>query len=126
MLGEDVQDIDDSILPMEIEPLPPRNWSIKEWIQHFKDTYGVSVLALLIFVYFNMGFRVLFTLTMKDLFKHYLKLEPAEAQFFSSIIFLPWGLKVFIGMFIDNIRILGSKRNIYLKVSGIMMALSLL
>lgn len=125
MFREDAQEFDDSILPMEIEPTPSRNWTIRQWIKHFQDTYGMSVLALLIFVYFNMGFRVLYTLTMKDLFKHYLGLEPAEAQFFSSIIFLPWGLKVFIGMFIDNIRILGSKRNIYLKVSGIMMALSL-
>lgn len=72
-----------------------------------------------------MGFRVLFSLTMKDLFKHYLDLEPSEAQYFSSIIYLPWGLKVFIGMFVDNVKIFGSARNIYLKISGVIMSVAL-
>lgn len=95
-----------------------RNMSVSQWYYHFKNTYGYSALALLMYVYFNMGFRVLYNLTMKDLFKHYLELEPAEAQYFSSVVFLPWGLKIFIGMFVDNVQIMGSKRNIYCKISG--------
>jgi len=73
-----------------------------------------------------MGFRALLTLTIKDLFKHYLNLEPAEAQYFSSIMYLPWALKVFIGMFVDNVKILNSSRNIYLKISGAIMMISLI
>jgi hypothetical protein len=69
------------------------NYSIKQWILHYKNTYGISVCLLLTFVYFNMGFRALLSLTVKDLFKHYLELEPTEAQFFSAAIYFPWGLK---------------------------------
>ena len=89
-------------------------------------TYGFSVIVLLTFVYFNMGFKVLFGLTVKDLFKQYLDLQPTEAQYFSSIMYLPWGLKVFIGMFVDNVRIMGSSRNIYLKISGVIMMMTMI
>lgn len=73
-----------------------------------------------------MGFSILYVLTLKDLFKHYLVLEPSEAQFFSSITTIPWGLKVLFGIFIDNVRIFGSVRTIHLKISGVSMAVILL
>jgi len=128
MFSEENHAFDDNTITLDIgDENQPRNrsYSIAGWYRHFRDTYGCSVLLLLVFVYFNMGFRVLFSLTMKDLFKHYLKLEPAEAQFFSSIIALPWGLKLFIGIFVDNVKLFGSARNIYLKISGVVMAIVL-
>lgn len=103
-----------------------RRRTFKGWIRHFRDTYTPSSLALLMFVYFNMGFRVLFMLTMKDLFKNYLHLEPAEAQYFTSCVTLPWSFKIFIGTFIDNVPIAGSRRTAYIKISGVVMAVCLI
>jgi hypothetical protein len=59
-------------------------------------------------------------LTVKDYFKHYLNLQPAESQYFSSLMDLPWTLKVFYGMISDNVPILGSHRNSYLKLTGVL------
>ena len=53
-------------------------------------------------------------------------MQPAEAQFYTSILYLPWGLKVFFGIFVDNVSIMNSTRNIYLKISGVVMMLSLI
>ena len=78
------------------------------------------------FVYFTMGFRVLFSLTMKDLFKLYMGLEPVESQFFSAIIAFPWSMKFFLGIFVDNFKFWGSTRNFYLKIAGIVMWLWLI
>ena len=46
-----------------------RNLSIMQWIKHIHATYGFSVFFLLVYVYFNMGLRVLLDLTIKDYFK---------------------------------------------------------
>ena len=54
-----------------------------------------------------------------DLFKSYLLLEPAEMQVLSSIVNFPWSLKVFYGLFADNVPICGSKRRIYIAINGL-------
>ena len=55
-----------------------------------------------------------------------MNLQPTEAQYYSSIILLPWGFKVIFGMLVDNVRIFNSSRNVYLKISGVFMMLSLI
>jgi len=121
-LTQENQDIDDIPHQTFNSTERPEKFNLIQWFQHFKDTYGLPYLFLLTFIYFNIGFSVLFGLTIKDLFKRYLELEPAEAQFFNSIITLPWGFKVLFGIFIDNVRIFGSVRTIHLKFSGVIMA----
>ena len=54
-----------------------------------------------------------------------MKLEPAEAQMYSSLISLPITLKVVYGLVIDNVKIFGSSRNNYLKLCGVIMVASL-
>ena len=54
-----------------------------------------------------------------------MKLEPAEAQMYSSLISLPITLKVVYGLVIDNVKIFGSSRNNYLKLCGVIMVVSL-
>ena len=54
-----------------------------------------------------------------------MKLEPAEAQMYSSLISLPITLKVVYGLVIDNVKIFGSSRNNYLKLCGVIMVTSL-
>ncbi|CAI2367375.1 unnamed protein product [Moneuplotes crassus] len=125
-MKDDRHEHEQEVLYPEEEKENRRNRSIIQWVQHFKQTYGVPYMVLLSAVFFNIGFSVLSDLTIKDLFKHYLNLEPSEAQFFSSVIAFPWGFKVLFGFFIDNVKIFGSVRTIHLKISGIMMAVSLL
>ena len=78
------------------------------------------------FSYFNQGFKTFMDLSMMDLFKHYLFLQPAEMQFYSSIISFPWCIKLFYGLLSDNLPIFGSKRRSYLILNGILGLLCLL
>ena len=103
-----------------------RKQTIYEWFKHLKKTYGFSVLAMISFVYFSMGFRVLLGLTIKDLFKTQLKLQPAESQIYTSIIDIPWSMKFLVGIFVDNWKVLGKDQRNYLKIWGLMMWFSLL
>ena len=107
-------------------PTQERNQTTCEWFMHLKKTYGLSVLAMISFVYFSMGFRVLLGLTIKDLFKTQLKLQPAESQIYTSIIEIPWSMKFLVGIFVDNWKILGKDQRNYLKIWGLMMWFSLL
>ena len=67
MVREENQNIDEH--PMAtVRESDDRKLTISQWVEHCKDTYGVSALSLLTFVYFTMGFKVLFSLTIKDLF----------------------------------------------------------
>lgn len=104
---------------------PQRNLTCMQWIKHVNTTFGTTTVTLLLFAYFNLGFRVMYLLTVKDLFKLYLNLEPSEAQFYSSVIALPLALKVIFGLVIDNVKLCGSSRNSYLKLCGIIMIVSL-
>ena len=40
-------------------------------------------------------------------------------QVLSSIVNFPWSLKVFYGLFADNVPICGSKRRIYIAINGL-------
>jgi MFS family permease len=70
--------------------------------------------------YFAQGFRTFIDLSVMDLFKDYLKLEPAEMQVLTSIICFPWSLKPIYGLIADNLPIFGSKRRSYVALSGLM------
>ena len=82
--------------------------SMFEWFVSLKARFGCPVLSLMFYLYFFQGFKVFLRLTTKDYFKHYLKLEPNEAQFYSSIMDIPWIFKMFYGIFADNVSIFGS------------------
>ena len=125
MIQEDQLDLEDIEFTNNERPQPNRDYTWAQWINHFKDTYGASVIILLIFAYFNLGFRVMYILSLKDLFKLYLGLEPAEAQLFSSLISLPIALKILYGLMVDNIKFFHSSRKNYLKLCGVVMVLSL-
>lgn len=64
-------------------------------------------------------------LSMLDLFKDYLHLQPAEMQVMSAIISFPWCIKLLYGLIADNIPIFGSRRRSYLVINGIIAFLAL-
>lgn len=53
--------------------------SNKQWVLMLFEKYDRSFLICLTFSYFNQGFKVFMDLSIMDMFKHYLFLEPSEA-----------------------------------------------
>ena len=95
------------------------------WLKNLTDNYDNSVLIVLCLTYFMQGFKVFLFLSVKDLFKLYMELEPNESQFYSSLISLPWSFKIFYGIISDNFPIKGSRRRVYVMLNGALQALSL-
>ena len=58
----------------------------------------------------SVGFQILIQLTLMDIYKAELKLNPAEVQFFMGFIQIPWSLRLVYGFSSENIQILGSRR----------------
>lgn len=65
------QRLEEDVIPVDghIDQQDKRNLTLKQWFEHIYATYGFSVTALLVFVFFNMGLRILINLTIKDYFK---------------------------------------------------------
>ena len=71
------------------------------------DDYPRPLVMLFLAIYFTLGLRMMLVLVIKDLFRLYLELEPAEAQFFTSIMVVPWSLKPIYGIVSDNVPLFG-------------------
>jgi hypothetical protein len=85
------------------------------------------VLVVMCLAYFLQGFKVFLFLSVKDLFKQYLKLEPNESQFYSSLISLPWSFKILYGLLSDNLPLCGgSRRRAYVMLNGSLQSICLL
>ncbi len=65
-------------------------------------------------------------MSIRDLFKQYLELEPNESQFLQSLISIPWCLKIFYGLIADNLPIMGSNRKSYIILNSLVQAVVLL
>ena len=77
-----------------------------------------SFLFALIMLNFNLGLWILVTLASQDYFKAYLEQDPADMAVYTSIVNLPWCLKIFMGLLTDNVKIFGLKRKPYLIFFG--------
>lgn len=76
--------------------------------------FDISFMAIVIFEYFNFGMFFIALLSAQDYCKAYLECEPAQMSFYTSMIGLPWSLKVLWGLMTDNLPICGLKRKPYL------------
>ncbi|CDW84495.1 UNKNOWN [Stylonychia lemnae] len=92
--------------------------SLVDWMLKLFRTFDQSYLQVMTVSYFIQGFKIFIDLSVMDLFKQYLKIEPAESQILTSIIYLPWSLKVVYGLIADNIPVFGSKRRSYIAMNG--------
>ena len=86
--------------------------------------FDESFVALFCLIFFNIGLIVLIVLETLDLLKNYLDCEPGEIVVYKSVIFIPWALKVFIGLITDNIKIFGLKRKPYLIIMALLQFVS--
>jgi hypothetical protein len=87
--------------------------------------FDSSFLFALIMLNFNLGLWILVSLSSQDYFKAYLEQDPADMAIYTSIINLPWCLKIFMGLLTDNVKIFGLKRKPYLIFFGIVQAVSM-
>ncbi|CDW81496.1 UNKNOWN [Stylonychia lemnae] len=94
-------------------------------MQRTFQKYDKSILMVLCLAYFVQGFKIFLLLSIKDLFKDYLKLDPTQSQTLNSIINIPWSFKIFYGLIADNVPILGSRRRSYLVLNGLLYFISL-
>jgi len=74
--------------------------------------------------YFNQGMMAIVALAYLNMFTSQYKLEPAEMQYLSSMIMLPWSPKLVYGIFIDTFPIFGSRKRNYLIVMSLIMTIS--
>jgi len=56
------------------------------------------------------GFEILLDLTLLNIYKNLMKLEPAEVTAFIGMNAFPWSFKIIYGFISDNFLILGSRR----------------
>jgi hypothetical protein len=68
---------------------------------------------------------VLAVLAYKDYFKTTLKLEPGSMQAYTSIIHIPWSLKIIYGLISDNVPIFGYRRKSYIVIMGLIQFIAL-
>ena len=75
---------------------------------------------------FAQGFKQFLDLSLLNLYKDTLKLEPGEVTAFMGIIAMPWSFKIFYGFSSDNIKIFGSKRRGHILLNTMTCSLSML
>ena len=95
------------------------------FLKSISQKYDMSVMLALSIVYFNQGFKVFLDLAILDYFKSYLQLEPTMVQYISSIVVLPWTLKIVYGLIADNFPLFGSRRRNYIVLNGCLQFLTL-
>ena len=88
--------------------------------------FDASFVTILLLENFNFGLWIMVSLCQQDYFKAYLSQEPGDMAIYSSIIVLPWSLKILWGLITDNIPICGLKRKPYLIFFGWIQFLSML
>lgn len=64
------------------------------------------------------------SLAYLNMFTSQYKLQPAEMQYLSSMIMIPWSPKLVYGIFIDTFPIFGSRKRNYLIFMSIIMTLT--
>ena len=58
-------------------------------------------------------------ISVQDLFRQYLKLDPGIMTYYTTIVGLPWSIKIVYGLISDNVPIMGAKRKPYIIIMGL-------
>ncbi|CDW82904.1 folate-biopterin transporter family [Stylonychia lemnae] len=103
-----------------------RQMTRTQWYLSLYKTYDPTFINVMTLSYFIQGFKTFIDLSVLDLFKSYLHLQPAEMQILTSIINIPWSIKVVYGMIADNLPLFGSKRKNYIALNGLLQFIVLL
>lgn len=99
---------------------------LTRWVQRVRQTFGTSFLLLVGTVYAVQGFKSFSALAINYFFKDNLKLDPAEAQTYMTMMMFPWGVKPIYGIVSDSLPIMGYHRKSYMIISSAVGVLMLL
>ena len=88
------------------------------WLVSFYDRFEKSIVTIYILNYISNGMMVFLMLMIKDLMKSELGAGPDDIQIVTSILMIPWSIKIFYGLLSDNFPINGYKRKSYLVFNG--------
>ena len=89
-------------------------------LRSFFNSYAWSTLTILFLVYWSQGVRHFGVLALAYFFEDTLHLEPASAQYISSLAQFPWYFKPLYGMISDNFPLLRNHRKPYLCLSSLL------
>ena len=81
-----------------------------DYVRSLYRRFDGSFVTILLLENFNFGLWIMVTLCQQDYFKAYLNQEPGDMAVYSSLIVLPWSLKIIWGLITDNVPICGLKR----------------
>lgn len=97
--------------------LPRAIWM---FVERLCDAFGYKFIGLLMCVYgLSQGLGENYMAMSSDYYlKDVLKLEPAQAQAFKSLVHLPWNIKPIYGLISDTLPIVGYHRGPYIIIAG--------
>jgi hypothetical protein len=90
-----------------------------DFMSDLTTTFDSTSVYLLIAQNINQGMWGMVLISVQDLFKQYLKLDPGLMTYYTTIIGLPWSIKIIYGLISDNVPILGYKRKSYIIMMGL-------
>ena len=89
------------------------------------NQFDRSFLFIMIICNFAQGFKCFLDLSLLNLYKEVMKLEPAEVQAFIGVIAIPWSFKIIYGFASDNLQVFNSKRRGHLLMNTMCCILSM-
>ena len=72
------------------------------------------------------GFKQFLDLSLLNLYKNELKLQPAEVTMFMGIVAMPWSFKIIYGFIGDNFKIFNSKRKGHLMLNTLCCSIAMI
>ncbi|RMX67468.1 hypothetical protein DD238_001293 [Peronospora effusa] len=111
-----------------IEPIDTSNDQVKlsrgrqlfNWVQHLRETFGTSILVLIIVVYIVQGFASFTALGINYFFKENLNLQPTQSQMLQMVMKMPWRIKPVYGILSDSLPLFGYHRKSYMMLCSIL------
>jgi hypothetical protein len=77
----------------------------KNYLKRVWSSYEHSFVLNLALLYVNGGFKVLYDVALKEMFRTFYKMSPNELQVAEAFIIMPWDFKIFYGIICDTIKI---------------------
>ncbi|CAI5744486.1 unnamed protein product [Peronospora destructor] len=90
------------------------------WVQHLRQTFGTSILVLIIVVYIVQGFASFTALAIDYFFKDNLNLQPTQSQMLQMLMKMPWRIKPVYGILSDCLPLFGYHRKSYMMLCSIL------
>lgn len=112
------------------DPPPPPDdgnffCSLCGWISSMYKRFDRPFMTFFIVQNINHGLWIAAVLAVKDYYKQYLGLDPGEMAVYTSIIHIPWTIKILYGLISDNVPLCGTRRKSYLTIMGIIQFIAL-